>query len=263
MGDEELKDKILDAIKDPETAAVLEAILAPIVGAAVTAAMKTKEEEISKLKQELRDVKAKFDDLEQYSRENCVNISGVPKTAGESTSRLVCDLGKVVNVDISQTDIDACHRIGRQTTGKPRTIIIKFCRFDQRQQFYAARRQLHEVAAPAGGAFTAEQLKNIFVSDNLTQYRQSVLYAARQLRRKGKLSAAWSDVGRLKVRVTKGGDTKPISTIDDLRALVGDDPDLPADSVATPAAAAAATSSARTTATGAAGRGRPKRTGRQ
>ena len=48
-----------------------------------------------------------------------------------------------------------------------------------------------------------------------------------------------------------------------LSLIFTDDPDLPADSVATPAAAAAATSSARTTATGAAGRGRPKRTGRQ
>ena len=266
MGDAEIKEKILDAIKDPETAAVLEAILAPIVGAAVKAAMDAKEEEISKLKEELKEVKTKLDDLEQYSRKNCVNISGIPESAGESTSKLVCDLGKAMRVDISPTDIDACHRIGRQSAGKTRSIIVKFCRFDQRQEFYAARRQLRGEAASAGGQFTAQQLEKIFVSDNLTQHRQSVLYAARQLRRKGKLFAAWSDVGRLKVRITKNGDTKLISTTADLRDLVGDDPDLPADAdfVAAPAAAAAAAApSARTTATGATGRGRPKRTGRQ
>ncbi|KAF0310062.1 hypothetical protein FJT64_018882 [Amphibalanus amphitrite] len=136
--------------------------------------------------------------------------------------------------------MDACHRIGRQTAGKPRTIIVKFARFDQRQELFAARRQLREVAAPAGGRFTAKQLEKIFVSDNLTQHRQSILYAARQLRRKGKLFVEWSDVGQLKVRVTRGGDTKHITSFDDLRNLAGSDPDLPcAESVARPAAAAA------------------------
>ena len=50
-----MKAKFLDALKDPETAAVLEAVLAPIVGAAVRVAMESKEEEIAKLKEELKE----------------------------------------------------------------------------------------------------------------------------------------------------------------------------------------------------------------
>ena len=233
MEDAEMKAKFLDAIKDPETAAVLQAILAPIVGAAVKEAMEKKDEEIAKLREELKETRTRLDDLEQYSRKNCVNISGVPETAGETTSELVRDLGTMLNVDISATDIVACHRIGRQTAGKPRTIIVKFGRFDQRQELYAARRRLREVAPPAGGRFTSQQLEKIYIADNLTPHRQSVLYAARQLRRKDKLFAAWSDVGRLKVRVTRGGDTKIITSIDDLRDLVGNDPDLPAEESST------------------------------
>ncbi|KAF0302267.1 hypothetical protein FJT64_025619 [Amphibalanus amphitrite] len=243
MGDAEMKAKFLDAIKDPETAAALEAVLAPMVAAAVKAAMESKEEEIAVLREELKETRAKLDDLEQYSRKNCLNISGIPETVGESTAQLVpCTVG----VTINQTDIDTCHRVVRQAAGKPPTIIVKFARFDQRQELHAARRQLREVAAPAGGRFTTQQLEKVFVSDNLTQHRQSVLYAARQLRRKGKLFAAWSDVGRLKLRVTRGGDTKLITSFDDLRDIVGGDPDLPcADSVAHPAAAAADSVAAR------------------
>ena len=150
------------------------------------------------------------------------------------------ELGKIIGVDINQNDIDACHRIGRQKPGKARTIIVKFTRFDHRQELYAARRKLREVAAPAGGQFTRRQLESIYISDNLTQYRQSVLYVARQLKRKGKLFAAWSDVGRLKVRVTRGGDTRLIRNTDDLRDLVGDDPELTAAAEATTPPAAAA-----------------------
>ena len=228
MMDEETKAKFLDAMKDPEMSAALEAILVPIVGAAVKAAMETREEEISKLKRELTDTKAKLDELEQYSRKNCLNIAGVPETAGESTSQLVRDLAKSIDVNVQLDDIDACHRIGQKTPGKHRSIIVKFTRFDQRQDVYAARRKLREVAAPAGGPFTTDQLKGIYISDNLTKHRHSILYAARQLKRKGKLYAAWSDVGRMKVRITRGGDTKLINSTDDLRDLIGDDPELSA-----------------------------------
>ena len=234
----ETKNKILEALKDPDMIAALQAILTPIVNQAVTEAVKAKDEEIERLKRELADSKLKIDELEQYSRKNSLNITGLPETSGESTSQLVRDLGAMIGVNIGPADIDTCHRIGRQTTTRHRVIIVKFVRFDQRQELYAARRKLREVAAPAGAAFTRQQLASVFISDNLTPHRQSVLYVARQLKRKGKLFAAWSDVGRLKVRVHQGGNTRFITTIDDLRELVGDDPELvaPADS-ATAAAA--------------------------
>ena len=66
------------------------------------------------------------------------------------------------------------------------------------------------------------------------------MFAARQLKRKGKIFATWSDAGKLKVRVTAEASTVVIKSLEDLRKLVGDDPALEpssTDSVPGPASA--------------------------
>ena len=44
--------------------------------------------------------------------------------------------------DISEADIDAAHRIGRPRNDKPRAIIVKFFRRDDKQRVIGARRKL-------------------------------------------------------------------------------------------------------------------------
>ena len=77
----ETKNKILEALKDPDMIAALQSILTPIVNQAVTEAVKAKDEEIERLKRELADSKLKIDELEQYSRKNSLNITGLPETS--------------------------------------------------------------------------------------------------------------------------------------------------------------------------------------
>ena len=60
----------------------------------------------------------------------------------------------------------------------------------------------------------------VFVSDSLTRDNQQLLYRARQLKREQKIFAAWSDVGKLKVRVRQGGPTHVIRSTRDLLKLV-------------------------------------------
>ena len=124
----EVKEKILDALNDPDMAACLEAILGPIVSRAVSAAMEAKDEEIAKLKEEVTECKLKIDELEQYSRKNCLNVTGIPETSEESTNQIIKDLCKVIGVQLDTRDIDTSHRIGKQSGTKPRTIICKFTR---------------------------------------------------------------------------------------------------------------------------------------
>ena len=43
------------------------------------------ERQLSKTQEELRSTVIRLDQLESYSRRNCINISGVPEAAGERT----------------------------------------------------------------------------------------------------------------------------------------------------------------------------------
>ena len=61
----------------------------------------------------------------------------------------------------------------------------------------------------------------VFVTDNLTRENQYILYKARQYRKEGKLFAAWSDVGKLKVRQRESSPTTVIRSLQDLLKVVG------------------------------------------
>lgn len=148
----------------------------------------------------------------------------------------------MAGVEVVPRNIDTSHRIGAPKPGKARAIIVRFTHFTARQAVYNARRALRKPLSFNGSVVTGETARSVFISDSLTRDNQQILYEARQLKRQERISAAWSDVGKLKVRVRQGGPTHIIRSVHDLKKLVG--PEQPA---ATPAAAtSAATTSAAT-----------------
>ena len=64
----------------------------------------------------------KYDDLEQYSSKNLLEIFGVPEGAYTSTEEVVIRIGRVINVDIKPEDIEISHKLKRKTS---KLIIVK------------------------------------------------------------------------------------------------------------------------------------------
>ena len=238
MNQKEFLDLFLQSLRDPATVSAFGDIFTPIVDRAVAEAVKVKDEQIRYLEGELMEQKERNNELEQYSRKNCVNISGLPETPNEDLPTKVIQLGTALGVPLSVADIDTTHRLGSPAHNRNRTCIVKLVRFDKRQELYAARKKLRDDQVRAALNSTGD---GIFLTENLTRANQAVMYAARQLKRGGKLFAAWSDAGRMKVRTNRDAPTKIIKKIDDLRELVGDDPALePTDPAARPERASGA-----------------------
>ena len=59
-------------------------------------------------------------------------------------------------------------------------------------------------------------MKDIFVQENLTKRNQEIMYLARQMKRSGKLWAAWSDGCVLKVKRTQQSATVRLNSKSDL-----------------------------------------------
>lgn len=210
------KNTLLEALKDPEVQELFKAQ----VREAVAEAMAAKDKEIKELRAELDDTKAKLNELEQYSRRLCLNVSGVPEGPNENTNQIVTDLAKMAGVELTPGDIDSSHRVGAPGQGKTRSIIVRFAHYPARQTLYNARRELRKPRSSRGSTVSAETANNVFISDNLTRENQLILYKARQLKKEQKVAAAWSDVGKLKVRLEQGGKTHVIRTMSDLTKLV-------------------------------------------
>ena len=71
-----------------------------------------------KVKMEISDLRSSVDDQAQYTRRECLEIRGVPGTAGEDTNEIVKKIGALIEVDISDTDISVSHRIPLSNNGE-------------------------------------------------------------------------------------------------------------------------------------------------
>ena len=222
MQAEDIRPIIETCLGDPETVAVWRAALTPIISKVVSELLAERNATIDALQRTVEEQQKTINELEQYSRKNCINVAGVKETAGESVRALTKEIGRAVGVNLADGDIDTAHRVGRHTEGKHRPIIVKLTTFDKRQELYQARRKLRTAFVPAGSPMSEAELRQIFVSDNLTTANRVVMYAARQLKNDGKITAAWTDAGRMKIRVEADGPTRIIRGMDELRAI---DPD--------------------------------------
>lgn len=153
------------------------------------------------LKEEMASLRATVDDLEQYSRRNCLRISGVPEADGENTDTIVLNTANKLNVNISPADIDRSHRIGRPAPGKPREIIVKFSGYHARRGFMLNRKELKG--------------SNIYINEDLTKGRKSMAYMCRQLVKDKRLHQTWTYDGNIFVK-DKSDVKHRIYTVSDL-----------------------------------------------
>ena len=83
-----------------------------------------------------------MEDLAQYLRRDCIEISGVTPTESMSCIELVKALGKDMQVDLKDDDISTAHPIPRYDKSVNEKIIVKFTRRDERDEFYSNRKKV-------------------------------------------------------------------------------------------------------------------------
>jgi vacuolar-type H+-ATPase subunit I/STV1 len=109
-----------------------------------------KEEQEKRIKQTEREVALKVDRIEQHDRLSAVRVYGLEESTDddeneEDTTTLVAQtLTQKLRINVKATDIDISHRLGfrKEDADKPRSIIVKFVRRDQRLAILRARRKL-------------------------------------------------------------------------------------------------------------------------
>ena len=93
-----------------------------------------------------------LNNLEQYSRRECVEISGIPERQDEDTNDLVMKVGSLIGLDISVSHrrprrtysaavSDGPHASSNAPSRAP-NIIVKFIRRNIKDRFYKARKHL-------------------------------------------------------------------------------------------------------------------------
>lgn len=163
---------------------------------------KTKELEVEnqKLKIENVELQASLDEQEQYSRRNCVEIHGMPEVNGEVVVSEVIKIGRAIGMEITPYMIDNCHRLGRQNASSPaiRGILVKFLRNLDKENFLKCRKIKRSLTSSDLGFQTPNSA--IYINENLTQYRRSLLSATRKLRKACNIMYVWTRNGKIYLR---------------------------------------------------------------
>ena len=145
------------------------------------------EEEIRKLQfqsldLENRSVKEeeKVDAIEQYGRRQNLEIAGIPIKPGENTNKIVIEVAKLVNVEITPDQIFTLHRLSAKRThntignkpASPPSIIVRFVNRDVRNKIYESRQLLRKADFTK---FSIDGTKNIYLNENLTRFRKQLI----------------------------------------------------------------------------------------
>ena len=131
----------------------------------------------------LETLEKQADQAKQYSRRNCLRISGVSEEENENTDGIVLKLASDIGCDTKLPHIDRSHRIGnpKKKTSKPRDIIVKCSTYRYRQAFYKQRTVLKDNGH-----------RGVFVNEDLMKVRSGILYEARKLLKAEVVKRAWS-----------------------------------------------------------------------
>ena len=125
-----------------------------------------KEKIIKDLKEEVKpylmgkvdDITAETDRQDQYSRRYCL-----PDNKNENIDVLAMEaIVTKMDIKITQNDIDRTHRIVKpKTNGKPRPIIIKFVRCNDRKKVFSSKKLLRDSGVSITESLTAFHMKKI------------------------------------------------------------------------------------------------------
>ena len=135
------------------------------------------------LDEKLTHIMEKLDDIEQYSRRNCLLFAGIVEKDDENTDQLIMDTCREgMEIELSLQDIDRSHRIGMKTQRevppepeengqvkhqKVRPITVKFTSYRRHQQVFSAKKNLKG--------------KHVGISENLTKIREKIFNLARDV----------------------------------------------------------------------------------
>lgn len=162
------------------------------------------------------------DDLEQYTRKHALEINGIPEDLYKTTDDVVIKLGELLNVPITNADIDISHKLFNGKN-QPKAIIVKFISHKKKTQLYRKRTELRNVKIsdlfPDCSTADVVQSTRIFINENLTQYRKGIMKKANKMRKDGMIQSAWSLDGKLYVKTSPSGTPVRIYCEDDLKNL--------------------------------------------
>ena len=163
------------------------------------------------LRQDLLNLDSTIEELEQYGRRTTLRFHNVPMkvTDLQCTDKLIVKLvkGKMKVVNFTEDDINRSHIIGEINDEGKGQIICRLRNWKLKNLLYQSKR------------FLKDNSDKIFVTEDLTRYRQTIIRELNKLKKANRVNSFWTLDGRIFVKTTYESPKQLIKCIDDIKNL--------------------------------------------
>ncbi|CAK1600735.1 unnamed protein product [Parnassius mnemosyne] len=177
---------------------------------------KTKED-VFRLEQRLQKLEAVFNDGEQRSRLNNIEIKGVPITNTENLFTIISKIATKIDINISDNNINYIARVPSRNNKNNKNIIVSMHNRYLRDNFVAAARKCKSLTPLDIGLNGSNR---IFINDHLTLENKMLLNKTKSLAKERDFSYVWVKNCKILVRKSTTSPVLIIKTESDLRKIV-------------------------------------------
>ena len=183
----------------------------------------TAQSSMANLEKENELLHSTINDLELYSRRECVEIKGIAYDVNESTDDIVLKIAKDMGLVLKKSDISTSHRIHHYNKGKrsidgssdqnisdkeknlniPPKIMVKFI---SRQFCDSFMENRHKI-----------KVKEIFINENLTKTKRELFNKCLLFKKENQFKYIWTENGKTHLRRNDESPIIAISNADDLK----------------------------------------------
>ena len=150
---------------------------------------------------------------EQYSRRECLEISGVPESvAVNDLEGKVLKLLEKIDVEVHPDHIEACHWI--KSNAGPKKVIIKMSRRKDADKIRRAKKKLKGLNLSSIGINSA-----VYINDSLCRYYKNLWAKCKKLWLNKFIHGFWTSNGSIRLKLTETGNVRVITHDADLEEL--------------------------------------------
>ena len=132
------------------------------------------QQKVQHLEKKLSDIEIAENKLEQYTRRNNIEIQGIPSSVHDNLLEdKVIDIFSQLNITISKSDIEDCHRLGK---ANPKNTIVRFVNRKFCNDALEKNKQLMSLNKTEMG-FKPDI--SLYISENLTPFNQRLAWQCR------------------------------------------------------------------------------------
>ncbi len=153
--------------------------------------------DLSKKQNEIDKLKAYVDKIEQKQKESRVRITNVEEEEGENLQKKVLKIAKnKLGLKLKEECVQEVYRARKKKDTKTRDIVMQFEKKCTRDDFLQRRTRIPRTQDPKAW---------MYINEDLTEYRQKLLFDARKMVKCGKIKGAWSQHGNIMILRNEGG----------------------------------------------------------